>query len=97
LKYSAIQELFSLIAKKWLQNCWQHRNIEMTELPVAPVKRLIKAAGAERVGSDAGQELAVLMEEYGMVVAREAHKLCMHAGRQTVTAHDIRMAAEILK
>jgi len=69
----------------------------MTELPIAPVKRLIKAAGAERVGSDAGQELAVLMEEYGMIIAREAHKLSRHAGRQTITAHDIRMAAEILK
>ena len=53
--------------------------------------------GAARVGAGAGMELAGLMEDYALTVAREAHKLATHAGRRTVTAHDIRMAGEILK
>ena len=69
----------------------------MTELPLAPVARIIRTAGAERVSADAPGELALLMEQYGQSVVREALKLTRHADRKTVTAHDIRMAAEILK
>ncbi len=69
----------------------------MAEIPVAPVERIIRRAGAARVGAGAGMELAGLMEDYALTVAREAHKLATHAGRRTVTAHDIRMAGEILK
>ena len=68
----------------------------MTEIPVAPVMRIIRKAGAERVSSDAGEALADLMEDYGAKISREAHKLASHAGRKTISAHDIRMAAEIL-
>jgi len=38
-----------------------------------------------------------LMEKYGDSLTREAIKLASHAGRKTVTAHDIRMAAELLR
>ena len=70
--------------------------MNMTEIPVAPVMRIIRKTGAERVSSDAGEALADLMEEYGAKISREALKLSSHAGRKTITAHDIRMAAEIL-
>lgn len=69
----------------------------MTELPIAPVVRLMKQSGAERISSDAGTALIELMEKYGDSLTREAVKLASHAGRKTVTAHDIRMAAEILR
>lgn len=69
----------------------------MGELPIAPVGRIIKNAGAERVSADGSEALAVLMEEYGTVLAREAIKLTRHAGRKTVKAVDIKMASEILK
>jgi histone H3/H4 len=69
----------------------------MTELPLAPVARIIRNAGAERVSADATGELALLMEQYGQSIVKEALKLARHADRKTVTAHDIRMAAEILK
>jgi histone H3/H4 len=68
----------------------------MTEIPISPVIRIIRKTGAERVGNDAGEELADLMEAYGLKIAKEALKLASHAGRKTITAHDIRMAAEIL-
>ena len=68
----------------------------MTELPIAPVGRLIRQAGAERVSADAVSALAEIMEEYGIKVAKEAQKLAIHSGRKTVTARDIREARDIL-
>ncbi|TAJ44525.1 histone family protein [Methanofollis fontis] len=69
----------------------------MGELPIAPVGRIIKNAGAERVSADGSEALAVLMEEFGTAMAKEAIKLTRHAGRKTVKSVDIKMAAEILK
>ncbi|MDD1716499.1 MAG: NFYB/HAP3 family transcription factor subunit [Methanolinea sp.] len=69
----------------------------MTGIPLASARRIIRKSGAIRVSADADAELAKLMEEHALVLAREALKLSAHAGRKTVTGHDIRMAAEILK
>ena len=68
----------------------------MTELPIAPVGRLIRQTGAERVSADAVSALAEIMEEYGVKVAKEAQKLASHSGRKTITARDIREARDIL-
>jgi len=69
----------------------------MTELSQAAVERIIKKAGAERISADAKETLAVLMEEYGTFLAREAKKMSDHAGRKTLRGADIHMAAEIFK
>jgi histone H3/H4 len=69
----------------------------MTELPIAPVVRLMKQSGADRISSDAGAALIELMEKYAESLTREAAKLASHAGRKTVTAYDIRMAADLLR
>jgi DNA-binding protein len=69
----------------------------MTELSQAAVERIIKKAGAERVSSDATETLALILEEYGVFLAREAKKMADHAGRKTLRGTDIRMAAEIFK
>ena len=54
---------------------------------------MIKKAGANRVSEDAAQEMRRTLEEIAVRIAREAAVLAGHAGRKTVRAEDIRLAA----
>jgi len=62
----------------------------MAELPLAPVKRIIKQSGAARVSEDAVEELRDELESHAEDRARQSKQYAEHAGRKTVQAADVR-------
>ena len=68
----------------------------MSEIPKAPIARIIKEAGAERVSEDAKAELATYVEEVARNVAKEATQVAKIAKRKTIKADDIKLAIKNL-
>jgi histone H3/H4 len=64
------------------------------ELAVAPMHRLCRKAGADRVSEAAAKELAKALEDLGVRIAKEALDFAMHAGRKTIKSEDIEIAAK---
>ena len=62
------------------------------EIAVAPMHRLCKKAGADRVSEAAAKELAKVLEEIGVKIAKEALDYAVHARRKTIKAEDIEIA-----
>ena len=63
-------------------------------LPNAPVERILRNAGAERVSKDAVEELREALEDLGEEISRDAIKMADHAERNTVKKEDIDMATQ---
>ena len=64
------------------------------ELSIAPMHRICKNAGAKRVSEAAAKALAEQLEDVGVKIAKEAIDYAQHAGRKTVKAEDIAIAAK---
>ena len=69
----------------------------MSEIPKAPIARIIKDTGAERVGEDAKAELAAYLEEVARNVAIEANNVAKIAKRKTIKPEDIKLAIKNLE
>jgi len=64
------------------------------EFGLAPIYRILKKAGADRAGEDAVIELARVLDQVGVEIGRHAVELSTHAGRKTIKAEDVRLAAK---
>lgn len=63
------------------------------EIALSPFDRILRKAGAERVGEDALEALRSIVEEIALEIAKEAVLLAKHAGRKTVIADDVKLAS----
>ena len=61
-------------------------------LPLAAMEKLLKMAGADRVGEDAKAALQEVLEEHAMTLGKRAAEYAKHADRKTVRADDITLA-----
>ncbi|MHA1960931.1 MAG: histone [Candidatus Thorarchaeota archaeon] len=61
-------------------------------IPVAPIDRLIRKTGANRVSDRGAEKLAQILEEVGEYLAKRAHQITEHTGRKTITDKDIELA-----
>ena len=69
----------------------------MSEIPKAPIARIIKETGAERVSEDAKAVLAEYLEEVARNVATEATNVAKLAKRKTIKPDDIKLAIKNLE
>ena len=63
-------------------------------LPLAAMEKILKHSGAERVSDKAKTALKNVVEEIAEDIAVKAIRLASHAGRKTVKAGDIKLAAK---
>ena len=63
-------------------------------LPLAAMEKIMKSVGANRVSDKAKVALKNVVEDIAEEIAQDAVKFAMHAGRKTVKAGDIRLAAK---
>ncbi len=63
-------------------------------LPLAAMEKLLKVCGAPRVSEDAKAALKDVLEDIGEEIGKRAVDMARHAGRKTVKAHDVKLAAK---
>ncbi|OGI15890.1 histone [Candidatus Micrarchaeota archaeon RBG_16_49_10] len=69
---------------------------EKVKLPLAPLERILRKAGAKRVSKSAVREFSMVLADYASDISGEAAKLATHAGRKTIVESDVRMARKRL-
>jgi histone H3/H4 len=63
-------------------------------LPLAAMEKILKQSGADRVSDKAKVALKNTMEDIADQIATKAVNLAKHAGRVTVKASDVKLAAK---
>ncbi len=63
-------------------------------IPLAAMEKIMKSVGADRVSDKAKATLKNIIEDIAEDIASDAVKFAMHAGRKTVKAGDIKLAAK---
>jgi histone H3/H4 len=65
-----------------------------SEFGLSVMYRILKKVGAERVSDESANELRRILEEMGTSIAKNAVEMSVHAGRKTIKAEDVRLAAK---
>lgn len=67
------------------------------DIPLAPLERILRKAGAKRVSKSAVKEFSHVLADYTHDLSAEALTLAGHAGRKTIVAADVRIAKKRLE
>ena len=67
--------------------------MKTSDLGVSAMYRILKKAGADRVSDESAEELRRVLEDIGIEIAKNAGDMGKHAGRKTVKAEDVKLAA----
>jgi len=62
------------------------------DMPLAPLERILKKAGAKRVSKSALVEFAEVIVDHAHDLSAKAAELAEHAGRKTIIGADIKLA-----
>jgi histone H3/H4 len=63
-------------------------------LPLAAMEKILKQSGADRVSDKAKVALKNVVEDMADEISVKAIQLASHAGRKTVKARDVKLAAK---
>ncbi len=63
-----------------------------TPIPIAPLYRILRKAGARRVSEEAKRTFVEQIADVAEKIAARAVELAKHAGRKTVQEEDIKLA-----
>ncbi len=69
----------------------------MAELPLAPVERVMRNAGADRLSIDAVKRAADEAENIIARLTKNAQRIASNEGRRTITSKDIILASRLDK
>jgi DNA-binding protein len=72
----------------------KNHHMTSSEFGLSVMYRILKKSGAERVSDESADELRRILEEIGVAIAKSAVDMSVHAGRKTVKAEDVRLAAK---
>lgn len=66
------------------------------DLPKAPITRMFKELGGDRLSSDARDLILEDMEDYAKGLMRDSLNISRHAGRKTVLVGDVKLAKKLM-
>ena len=66
------------------------------DLPKAPINRMFKELGGDRLASDARNLILEDMEDYAKGLMRDSLNISRHAGRKTVLVGDVKLAKKLM-
>jgi len=69
----------------------------MAELPLAPVERVMRSAGADRISIDAVKRAADEAELTIKRLTENAQRIANSDGRRTITSKDITLASRLVR
>lgn len=60
-------------------------------IPLAPIERIVKKSGVERISKKALEEITKFLDNVGLELAKEAAQVARHAKRKTILKQDIQL------